>query len=95
MKKKQKEYTIEKFLDIKGISKQQANQKIREEIKRVQENVKKLGELGYNVYSRDPDSDIYSINNVTEYFIGEDNAFYIIFAYGNENNTNEMDIVVI
>lgn len=91
----QKEYTIEQFLDIKGISKQQANQKIREEIKRVQENVKQLGELGYNVYSRDPESDIYSINNVTEYFIGEDNAFYIIFAYGNENNTNEMDIVVI
>lgn len=90
----QKEYTMEDFLNIKGITKQEANQKIREEIKKVQESVSQLRELGYNVYTRNPDSDIYSINNVTEYFIGENNALYIIFAYGNENNTTEMDMVV-
>ena len=91
----QKEYTMEQFLEIKGMSKQQANQRIKEEIKEVQKKVEQLSQLGYSVYARDPNSDIYSINNVTEYFIGEDNALYIIFAYGNENNTNEMDIVVI
>lgn len=91
----QKEYTMEQFLEIKGMTKQQANQRIKEEIKEVQKKVEQLSQLGYNVYARDPNSDIYSINNVTEYFIGEDNALYIIFAYGNENNTNEMDIVVI
>ena len=53
-----------------------------------------MEELGLSVYARDPKSDIYSINNVTEYFIGQNNALYIIFAYGNENNTSEMDIVV-
>lgn len=91
----QKEYTMEQFLKIKGMSKQQANQRIKEEIKEVQKKVEQLSKLGYSVYARDPNSDIYSINNVTEYFIGENNALYIIFAYGNENNTNEMDIVVI
>ena len=39
-------------------------------------------------------AEIYNINNVTEYFIGKDNALYIIYAYGNENNTNEMDVVI-
>ena len=91
----QKEYTMEQFLEIKGMSKQQANQRIKEEIKEVQKKVEQLSQLGYSVYARDPNNDIYSINNVTEYFIGENNALYIIFAYGNENNTNEMDIVVI
>ena len=28
-------------------------------------------------------------------FIGEDNVIYIVFAYGNGNHTNEMDIVII
>ena len=27
-------------------------------------------------------------------FIGEDNVIYVIFAYGNQNNTSEMDIVI-
>ena len=53
-----------------------------------------LAKLGYTTYKRDYTSDVYSINNVTEYFMGKDNALYIIYAYGNENNTNEMDVVI-
>lgn len=91
----EKEFTMENFLALKGISKQDANKRIKTEIEKVQKQVEQLAALGYSVYTRNPDDDIYSINNVTEYFIGKDNALYIIFAYGNENNTNEMDIVII
>ena len=91
----QKEITIEDLLDMKNVTKQKANSIIREEIKEIQQNVEELGKLGYNVYPRDYTSEIYSINNVTEYFIGEDNALYIVFAYGNQNLTSEMDIVII
>jgi hypothetical protein len=90
----QKQCTIQEMIEMRGITKQQANKKIKEEIESVQASIEKLEELGLNVYSRDPERDIYSINNVTEYFMGEDNTIYIIFAYGNENNTSEMDIVV-
>lgn len=90
----QKEYTVDEILEAKGITKREANQKIQEEIQRVQKNVEELKKLGYNIYSRDPQDDMYSINNVTEYFLGKDNAFYIIYAYGNQNLTDEMDIVV-
>ena len=90
----QKEYTVDEILETKGITKREANQKIQEEIQKVQANVEELQKLGYSIYSRDPEDDIYSINNVTEYFLGEDNAFYIIYAYGNQNLTDEMDIVV-
>ncbi len=91
----QKKCTIDTMLELKGITKKEASQKIKEEIKTVQERVDELAKLGYTIYSRDYTSDIYSVNNVTEYFIGNDNALYIIYAYGNENHTSEMDIVVI
>ena len=90
----QREYTIDDMLNAKGITKKEANQKIREEIKTQQEKTEELEKLGYTTYKRDYTSDIYNINNVTEYFMGEDNALYIIYAYGNENNTNEIDVVM-
>jgi len=86
--------TIDTMLELKGIAKNEANQKIKDEIKTVQERVEELSNLGYNIYPRDYTSDIYSINNATEYFMGKDNALYIIYAYGNLNHTSEMDIVV-
>lgn len=89
-----KKCTIDDMLELKEITKKEATQKIKDEIKTVQERVDELAKLGYTVYQRDYTSDIYSINNVTEYFMGSNNALYIIFAYGNENHTSEMDIVV-
>lgn len=92
--KNQKKCTIDDMLEFKEITKKEANQKIKNEIKTIQDRVDELAKLGYTVYSRDYTSDIYNINNVTEYFMGENNALYIIYAYGNDNHTSEMDIVV-
>ena len=89
-----KKCSIDEMLEIKGISKKDASQKIKNEIKIVQERVDELRKLGYAIYARDYTNDMYSINNVTEYFMGEDGALYIIYAYGNQNHTSEMDIVV-
>lgn len=90
----QKVYSMDEILEQKGITKRQANEKIKEEIKKVQDRVQELNSLGYNIFTRNVDDDIYSINNVTEYFLGENGELYIIFAYGNKNNTSEMDIVI-
>ena len=90
----QKECTIDELLDLKGISKQEANRKIRDKIKEVQKSVDELAQLGYTIYQRNPDDDMYSINNVSEFFLGADNALYIIYAYGNQNHTSEMDLVI-
>ena len=90
----QKKCTFDTMLELKGISKKEASQKIKDEIKAIQGRVDELRTLGYPVFARDYTSDIYSVNNVTEYFMGNDNALYIIYAYGNENHTSEMDIVI-
>ena len=91
---KQKKCTIDNMLELKGVSKNEASKKIKDEIKSVQQKVENLENLGYIVYGRDYTSDIYSVNNISEYFLGKDNALYIIYAYGNQNHTSEMYIVV-
>lgn len=92
--KNHKECSIDDILALKGITKKQAGQTIKIEIKEIQERVEELASLGCVVYARDYTDDIYNINNVTEYFLGKDNVLYIIYAYGNNNHTNEMDIVI-
>ena len=90
----QKEFKFEDMLGLKSISRLDASRKIKAEFKEIENEVNNMAELGYSVYPRDSSSDIYDIDNITEYFIGEDNTLYVIFAYGNQNNTSEMDIVV-
>ena len=90
----QNKCSIDKMIEIKGITKKEANQKINDEIKTIQKRVEELAKLGYTIYQRDYTSDIYNINNVTDYFMGNDNTLYIIYAYGNQNHTSEMDIII-
>ena len=39
-------------------------------------------------------SDIYTVANSENFFLGENGKLYIIYAYGNQNFTSEMDIVL-
>ena len=89
-----KEISFEDLLNFRGITRQEAGNKIKSEIKTVENKINELSQLGYKVYLIDSNSDIYKLDNITEYFIGEDNVKYVIFAYGNQNNTSEMDIVI-
>ena len=91
----QKEVSFEDMLELKSVSRLDASRKIKAEIKEIENEVKNMSQLGYSVYPRNSSDEIYDIDNITEFFIGEDNALYVIFAYGNQNNTSEMDIVVL
>lgn len=90
----QKEYTFEDMLNLKNISRQQANNTISTEIKRIEKQVNERAELGYSVYKRDSSDLMYNVDNITEFFLGEDDVLYVIFAYGNQNQTNEMDLII-
>ena len=91
----QKEVSFEDLLELKSVSRLDASRKRKAEIKEIETEVNNMAELGYNLYPRNSNDEIYDIDNITEFFIGEDNALYVIFAYGNQNNTSEMDIVVL
>ena len=89
-----REATIDELLKLKNINKQDATEKIRNEIKKVQEQWQPLIEQGYNVYARNYQSNIYDISNVQEFLYGKDGRLYVIYPYGNEEDTSEMDIII-
>ena len=89
-----KEVTLTDLLKFEQIEEQKVQEKIYSEIQEEQKKVEDLKQLGYNIYNRDINRDIYKVENSTEFYITKD-VLYIIYAYGNESSTSEMDIVVI
>ncbi|MCI8637377.1 MAG: hypothetical protein HFJ36_06085 [Clostridia bacterium] len=89
-----KEISLEEVLRIENIEKTALQQKIKNEISAEQKKVEDLKALGYNIYSRDVESIKYNIENSKVFYL-TDNALYIMYAYGNETLTNEMDLIVI
>lgn len=86
-----------KTIKIMEIIPEQKQEEIQEIInKRIQGEIKRektIIEQGYNVYRRDPESDIYKLENATEFYI-ENNILYIIYCYGNNNYTSKIDIII-
>lgn len=68
--------------------------KIYEEIKRYNKNALAVAEEYGSTYTRDLESDIYKIENTKQYFITDAGKLYIIYPYGNDEYTNEIDIVI-
>ena len=89
-----KEVTLGDLLELKNITVSNAQNRIDSEIEQVQQRNSSLKELGYNIYERDLPSDMYEISNIENYFLGEDGNIYIVFAYGNYEQTNEMDLII-
>ena len=89
-----KELTLEDTMENYKLKKNEVQDKINKDIKEEQRKAEELKNLGYNIFTRDTESDIYKVENISEYFICNNNI-YIIFAYGNDRITSEMDLVII
>lgn len=89
-----KELTLENTIENYKLKKNEVQDEINKDIKEEQRRAEELKNVGYNIFTRDTDSDIYKVENVSEYFIYNNNI-YIIFAYGNDKITSEMDLVII
>lgn len=89
-----KEISLEEILRIENVNQSELQDKIKKGITIEQKKVEDLKNLGYNIYSRDATSDIYKIENSKEFYLTHD-TLYIIYAYGNETFTSEMDLIVI
>ncbi len=88
------EITFAQMLEIKGLQENTVKKTISEKIQKANTEAMKLKNLGYNVYVRDLSSDMYELKNITNFMLGEDNNLYIIYPYGNNNFTDEMDVIV-
>lgn len=89
-----KEISLEEIARIENVNQSELQDKIKKGITIEQKKVEDLKNLGYNIYSRDATSNIYKIENSKEFYLTHD-TLYIIYAYGNETFTSEMDLIVI
>lgn len=89
------EITFEEILKQKQIDVNEVSKKINTEITKSIKEANKIQISGYQTYTRDLNDEIYQIQNISTFFIGQDGKIRLVFAYGNNNFTSEMDIIEI
>ena len=92
--KRDKELTLEEVLKNNSLDENKISQTIKNEIEKSQQKVEDFKELGYSIYNRNPSDKRYDIKNSKQFYCTS-NTIYILYAYGNEDYTSEVDIVVI
>ena len=92
--KNKKEITLQELINKNGLNENDVQNKIKQEIENEQKKVEDLKSLGYEIFERDLESEMYNIENSDEFFI-KDGKIYIIYPYGNNDLTSEMDLVTI
>lgn len=92
--KNKKEITLQELINKNGLNENDVQNKIKQEIENEQKKVEDLKSLGYEIFERDLESKIYNVENSDEFFV-KDGKIYIIYPYGNNDLTSEMDLVII
>lgn len=89
------EIKLNDLITRKALNKDEVNDKIKAVVKEADDEAKAVASAGYNeVFSRDLSSNMYTVENSGIFFLGNNQQLYIIYAYGNQNFTSEMDIVL-
>lgn len=85
---------IHQLISYRNLDESMVQNKIDETIESAASTVSAYQELGYNKYLRNPDDDMYLLENTNVYFLGEGKSLYILYPYGNSNYTSEIDLLV-
>ena len=86
--------SFEDLLGRQSIAKVDAQKEIKQSIKSAYNNAKALAEQFGGMYQRDVKSEIYNVENAENYFITDKGDIYLVYSYGNTEETNEMDIII-
>lgn len=88
--------SLNDLITIKSLNKSDVEEKIKSVVQEADNAAKAIQGMGYeDIFSRDLSSDIYTVDNSKTFLLGNDNRLYIIYPYGNNNFTSEMDIVLL
>ena len=90
-----KEVSIYDALEQRGVAQSSVSSKITSQITQAIKEANSIQISGFDTYKRDINSDIYHLDKTDNFFIGKEGKLYIIYAYGNNNFTSEMDIIEI
>ena len=89
-----RQVTLEDLINLKKTTVKSVQDTIDEDIKIADTNAKIIAADYGNLYERDLDSDMYKVENASTFFLTDEGYVYIVYAYGNTDYTNEMDIVI-
>ena len=92
--KTEQRVTLGNLIVKKGLDKNKVYDKVLNEINEVAIKNKELAKLGYELFKREPNSEIYLPEKTDTYFMDLNDRLYLIYAYGNSNFTSEMDMVI-
>lgn len=84
---------LSEIIEPYGLTEDEINSNIKEVTEEAVAQEEVLASAGYETYKRDLSSPIYQIENINTFFLGANGELYIIFAYGNNNYTSDMDII--
>ena len=91
-----KELTLNDVLEKYELKTRDVNKKIEEQVKEASEQASIISQAtGQIVYKRDLNNAMYATDNAKNFLVGKDGQIYIIYAYGNNNITSEIDIIKI
>lgn len=91
---KNKEISLQELLNLKNVEENYVQNKINEEIESEHKKAEDLKAIGYTIFNRNMDDEMYKLNNIKQFYY-HDGSIYIIFAYGNDKYTSEVDIAII
>ena len=89
-----KEIDLEDLIKLKETSKEAVQASIDSSIEIASQNSKELAELYGSSLIRNPEDAMYKVENAKSYFLTDDGYVYIVYAYGEKQDTNEIDIVI-
>ena len=90
-----KELTLQEIIEIKNLNENAIQNEITQKIEEYNKENLNLNILGYEGHVRDVESEMYEIENAENFFLGEEGFLYIVYSYGNKEETNLIDIIVI
>lgn len=90
----EKLYTLEELIKYKGTTVDEVQSTIDKDIRTAYNNAKIIAETYGNLYERDLQNSMYKVDHTDTFFLTQDGYVYIIYAYGNKDYTNEMDLII-
>ena len=86
--------SLKDLIELKDTTEDVVQNTIKTDIKTAYTNAKIIAEEYGTLYERDLENPMYNIENTNTFFLTQDGYVYIVYAYGNQDYTNEMDIII-
>lgn len=87
--------SINEMLEHTGITSKKAQSAIDKEIKAANNRSKTLAVEFGEMFTRDVESEEYLVENAKNFFLTDEGNLYIVYTYGENETTNEIDIIIL